>query len=309
MSAWPVPTGVGMTVKQAIRRSFERAAPTYEAAASLQKEIARRLDDHLEEMRIEPKRILDAGCGPGIGFDLLRARYPQAELIGLDLALAMLQQARGHAASPTLFGRLAKLWQSVPEVRYVCGDIEALPLAKGSVDLIWSNLALQWATDLPGALRQLRRALRPEGLLLFSTFGPDTLKELRAAFAGLDGHNHVNRFIDMHDIGDMLMHAGFAHPVMEMELITVTYADLKGVLRELKGIGAHTVVDGQRPGLMGRREWQRLSENYERFRREGRLPATFEVVYGHAWAGREDRREDGRQVIEFQIQQRKAGLR
>jgi len=298
-----------MTVKQAIRRAFERAAPTYAAAATLQKEIARRLDDHLDEMKIQPARILDAGCGPGIGFDHLRARYPQAELIGLDLAQAMLQQARGHAAPPSLFGRLAKLWQSVPEVRYVCGDIEALPLAKDSVDLIWSNLALQWATDLPNALRQLHRVLRPEGLLLFSTFGPDTLKELRAAFTGLDGYGHVNRFIDMHDIGDMLVHAGFAHPVMEMELITVTYPDLKGVLRELKEIGAHTVVEGQRPGLMGRREWRQLSENYERFRCEGRLPASFEVVYGHAWAGRKDKLDDGRQVIEFQIRQRKAGLR
>jgi len=299
---------VSMTVKQAIRRAFERAAPTYAAAATLQKEIARRLDDHLDEMKIQPARILDAGCGPGIGFDHLRARYPQAELIGLDLAQAMLQQARGHAAPPSLFGRLAKLWQSVPEVRYVCGDIEALPLAKDSVDLIWSNLALQWATDLPNALRQLHRVLRPEGLLLFSTFGPDTLKELRAAFTGLDGYGHVNRFIDMHDIGDMLVHAGFAHPVMEMELITVTYPDLKGVLRELKEIGAHTVVEGQRPGLMGRREWRQLSENYERFRCEGRLPASFEVVYGHAWAGRKDKLDDGRQVIELKIQRKRAGL-
>ncbi len=300
---------MNMTVKRAIRRSFERAAATYAAAASLQKEVARRLDEHLDEMKIQPARILDAGCGPGIGFDHLRARYPQAELIGLDLALAMLQQARGHAVPPSLFGRLAKLWQSVPEVRYVCGDIEALPLAKDSVDLVWSNLALQWATDLPAALRQLQRVLRPEGLLLFSSFGPDTLKELRQAFAGLDGYGHVNRFIDMHDVGDMLVHAGFAQPVMEMELITVTYPDLKSVLRELKEIGAHTVVEGGRGGLMGRREWQQLSENYERCRSEGRLPATFEVIYGHAWAGRKDRLEDGRQVIEFQIQQRKAGLR
>ncbi len=300
---------MNMTVKRAIRRSFERAAATYAAAASLQKEVARRLDEHLDEMKIQPARILDAGCGPGIGFDHLRARYPQAELIGLDLALAMLQQARGHAVPPSLFGRLAKLWQSVPEVRYVCGDIEALPLAKDSVDLVWSNLALQWATDLPAALRQLQRVLRPEGLLLFSSFGPDTLKELRQAFAGLDGYGHVNRFIDMHDVGDMLVHAGFAQPVMEMERITVTYPDLKSVLRELKEIGAHTVVEGGRGGLMGRREWQQLSENYERCRSEGRLPATFEVIYGHAWAGRKDRLEDGRQVIEFQIQQRKAGLR
>jgi len=294
--------------KSAVRRAFERAAPGYDAAATLQKEVALRLDEHLEEMTLAPARILDAGCGTGIGFPLLRARYPDAEVIGLDLAHAMLVQARGIARPPNLLGRLASLLKPGPVIAPVCGDIERLPLGKDSVDMVWSNLALQWVGDLAGAFRQFHRVLRPEGLLLFSTFGPDTLKELREAFAGLDGHNHVNRFVDMHDIGDLLVHAGFGAPVMEMEYLTLTYPDLGGVLRDLKAIGAHTVLEGGRQGLMGKREWRRLAEGYERFRTEGRLPATFEVVYGHAWAGRHDRLDDGRQVIEFQIQQKRAGL-
>ena len=293
--------------KSAIRRAFERAAPGYDAAATLQKEVAQRLDEHLEEMKLTPARILDAGCGTGIGFPLLRKRFPQADIIALDLAYTMLVQARGIAKRPKLLGRLAALFQSGPVIAPVCGDIESLPLKKDSVDMVWSNLALQWVGDLEGAFRQFHRVLRPEGLLMFSTFGPDTLKELRAAFAGLDGHNHVNRFVDMHDLGDMLVYAGFSAPVMEMEYITVTYPDLKGVLRELKDIGAHTVLEDKRPGLMGKREWRQLSDAYERFRREGRLPATFEVIYGHAWAGRQDRTEDGRQIIQLRIEKKRTG--
>jgi malonyl-CoA O-methyltransferase len=179
---------------------------------------------------------------------------------------------------------------------------------RDSIDLAWSSLALQWL-DEPGiAFKEMRRVLRPGGLLLFATLGPDTLKELRSAFAGLDGYGHVNRFIDMHDLGDALVHAGFANPVMEMEYITLTYADLKGLLRDLKGIGAQTVLEGRREGLMGRTEWQRLSDNYERFRRDGRLPATYEVIYGHAWVGDKADWEDGRKVIQLKIEQRQAGL-
>jgi malonyl-CoA O-methyltransferase len=190
----------------------------------------------------------------------------------------------------------------------VCADIEQLPFAADHFDLLWSNLALQWVGDLEASLRGLHRVLKPGGLLMFSTFGPDTLKELREAFAGLDTHAHVNRFVDMHDIGDMLVHAGYSHPVMEMERLTLTYAELKSLLRELKAIGAHTVLGDRRVGLMGRHEWQRLSQNYERFRRDGRLPATYEVIYGHAWAGKKDRLEDGRQVIEWKIAQKRGAL-
>ena len=175
--------------------------------------------------------------------------------------------------------------------------------------MAWSSLALQWVDDLEATFRGLHRVLRPGGLFLFASFGPDTLKELRAASGGIDGHHHVNSFVDMHDVGDALVHAGFSHPVMEMEHVTLTYAELAGLLGDLKAIGAHTVKQGARNGLMGKTAWRRLTENYERYRRDGRLPATYEVVYGHAWAGAKDRLEDGRQIIQMKMAGRKGGLR
>jgi malonyl-CoA O-methyltransferase len=295
-------------LKQAIRAAFEKAARTYDDAAFLQQEVARRMDERLAMMKLSPGRILDAGCGTGFGFPLLNTRYPDAHLVGLDLAHAMLTEARQRLPKPSLFDRLRSPFSS-HHAPLISADMEAMPLAADSVDMIWSSLAMQWIAAPENMFREMRRVLKPGGLLLFSTFGPDTLRELRAAFAGVDGYSHVNRFIDMHDIGDALIHSGFANPVMEMEYLTLTYADLKGVLRDLKGIGAHTVLEGRREGLMGRREWQRLVANYEQFRHEGRLPATYEVIYGHAWVGDNASWEDGRKVIQLKIEQRQAGLR
>jgi malonyl-CoA O-methyltransferase len=144
-------------------------------------------------------------------------------------------------------------------------------------------LALQWCNDLKQTFAEVRRVLQTGGLFMFSTFGPDTLKELRQAFRHMDDYSHVNRFTDMHDIGDMLVHNGFATPVMDMEYITLTYDDVIGVMRDLKAIGAHNVTQGRRRGLTGKNAWQKAINQYETLRKEGKLPATFEVVYGHAW--------------------------
>jgi malonyl-CoA O-methyltransferase len=173
-----------------------------------------------------------------------------------------------------------------------------LPIASGSVDMVWSNLALQWCNDLPATFVELHRVLKTDGLLMFSTFGPDTLKELRRAFDGVDGHNHLNRFADMHDVGDMLMQAGFADPVMEMECLTLTYDDVRGVLHDLKAIGAHNATAGRGQGLMGKQAWARLVENYESLRSNGKLPATYEVVYGHAWKPQPRTTRDGVSIIQ-----------
>ena len=290
-------------VKRAIRNSFERAAAHYDEAAFLQQEVARRLDDHLDGVKIEPQRILDAGCGTGFGASLLRARFPRADVIGLDLAQAMLRQALLRQRGGVWEQLRARLIPGTPHFQALCGDLEQLPLARASMDMVWSSLALQWVgggvDGLQAAFKQMRHALRPGGLLIFASFGPDTLKELRAASSGLDGYQHVNRFIDMHDVGDALVHAGFSNPVMEMEQITLTYSDLAALLRDLKQIGAHTVLEDRRAGLMGKTAWRRLRDNYECFRQDGRLPASYEVVYGHAWAERARTLDDGRQIIEF----------
>ncbi len=295
--------------KREVARAFGRAAASYDAHAVLQREVLARLDERLELMSIRPRRILDAGCGTGLGLRLLQARYPEARLVGLDLALPMLQAARARKEPAGLAGFIRRLLPGAQPAAQVCADIERLPFRSSSLDLVWSSLALQWASAPEAAFRELHRAIAPQGLLLFSTFGPDTLKELRQAFAQVDGGSHVSRFLDMHDIGDMLVHAGFQHPVMEMEMLTLTYADLKSLLRDLKGIGAHNAAADRARGLMGKAAWRKLEQGYEAFRREGRLPATYEVIYGHAWAGDKARLADGRQIIQFKIGQRKAGLR
>ena len=284
--------------KQAVRQAFERAAATYDRSAFLQQEVARRLDEHLDEIKVAPERILDAGCGTGFGVPLLRTRYPKAHILGMDLAHGMASQTvRQHGRPAGWRGLVSRLAQAAP-LSALCADLERLPLKGGGVDMVWSSLALQWV-DLSKAFAEVNRVLKPGGLFLFATLGPDSLRELRAASQDLDGHARVNSFVDMHDVGDALMQAGFANPVMEMEHITLTYEALRGLLADIKGIGAQTVLEGRRGGLMGKQAWGALARNYEAFRREGRLPATYEVVYGHAWAGRPDRLADGRQIIEF----------
>lgn len=275
--------------KRLLRRSFEKAAAGYDAAAVLQHEVCRRMLARLDYIKLEPAAILDAGSGTGNVVAALRARYPQATLYALDIALAMVRRARARAP----------WWQSVLGRRVVpvCGDIERLPLRAAAVGMVWSNLALQWVNDPPSALAEFRRVLAPGGLLMFSTFGPDTLQELRAAYQGTDRYTHVNRFIDMHDLGDMLVHGGFADPVMDMEYVTLTYGDVRALMHDLKAIGAHNVTAGRRQGMTARASLAAVERNYETLRRDGRLPATFEVIYGHAWAPQPRTTADGRTII------------
>jgi malonyl-CoA O-methyltransferase len=236
--------------------------------------------------------MLDAGSGTGYVSTQLRARYKDARSIELDLALSMLK------VSAAKLGMLSRLFGK-PNWP-ICADLEAIPLADNSVELLCSNLAIQWLNEPDRAFAEFHRVLKPEGLLMFSTFGPDTLKELRQAFARADERPHVNRFIDMHDLGDALSHAGFASPVMDMDKIVLTYADIKAVMRDLKAIGAHNTAVGRGRGMMGRQAFARAEAAYEQLRKDGRLPATYEIVYGHAWKPTpKPVFADGRQVIEF----------
>lgn len=292
--------------KRLMRRAFEHAAHSYDQAAVLQREVNQRMLERLDWVKLDPHWVLDAGAGTGVGARALANRYPKARVLGLDIAETMLQVARD--AEPWWKRSLSFLSGNIPH--YAGGDISRLPLQASRVNLLWSNLALQWCDDLQSTFSEFQRVLAPGGLLMFSTFGPDTLRELRQAFSGIDGHTHVNRFVDMHDIGDQLLYAGFSTPVMDMDMITLTYPDVTALLRELKAIGAHNVTSGRGHGLMGKRKWNAMLQHYERLRQDGRLPATFEVVYGHAWVNeKKPKLADGRQVIEFKIQARQAGLR
>ena len=288
----PAQSGPAQFDKREVRRAFDRAARGYDAVAVLQREIGERMAGRLEYIKLRPETVLDAGSGTGVGLRRLRILYPDAGLIALDMALGMLRVARN---SEPWWKRRLPFGAKTPAV---CGDLECLPLKAASVDLIWSNLTLQWCDTPEAAFRECLRVLRPGGLLMFSTFGPDTLKELRAAFRAVDGTPHVSRFIDMHDIGDMLAHTGFAEPVMDMEMFTLTYAELGGLMRDLKALGAHNAALSRGRGLTGKSKWQALHDRYEAFRRDGLLPATFETVYGHAWKPQQARKTaEGLDVI------------
>lgn len=258
--------------KARVRASFSRAADSYDAAAVLQKKVREEMLDRLSLINIAPQAILDAGCGTGLGSFALQKKFKSAQLISLDIAFGMLQKTAE---------RRPFMQRILHKEKLVCADIESLPIASNSMNLLWSNLALQWCNDLDAAFNEVARVLQPDGLFMFSTFGPDTLKELRTASS--NGHTHVSRFIDMHDIGDALTRAGFSAPVLDVEHYTLTYDDVKGVMKDLKSIGAHNATLGRNRGLAGRGFLNNLTQQYEQFRTQGKLPATFEVIYGHAW--------------------------
>lgn len=266
--------------KQRAREAFSRSADSYDAVAVLQREVGRRMLERLDVVKLQPRQVLDAGAGTGIHTEALLGRYPKARVMALDFALPMLQhtQRRGR-------------WLRRPSC--ICGDLESLPLADASVDLVYSNLALQWVNDLSASFAEVARVLKPNGLFMFSTFGPDTLKELRAAWAQADGCSHVSPFLDMHDVGDMLVQNRFADPVMDMERLTLTYGDATTLMRELKALGAHNATQARPRALTGKRRLQAMLAAYEEFRVDGRLPASYEVVYGHAWAPQQRVTEDG----------------
>jgi malonyl-CoA O-methyltransferase len=242
--------------RRIVRRRFERAARTYAGASRLEAEVGARMLERLDYVKLAPRRILDAGSG--LPQRILARRYPQAEVVALDFSLAMLRSARS--------------WRDLFRKRLaLCGDIERLPIADGSVDLVWSNMALHWVAEPLAALREFERVLAPEGLVMFSTLGPDSLKELRVAA----GAARVHPFHDMHDLGDMLVAAGFAAPVMDMEMLTLAYPSADGLLKDLRESG-QTSARADRPrGLAGRGLAARL--------RGLASSATFELVYGHAW--------------------------
>jgi malonyl-CoA O-methyltransferase len=243
--------------RRTARRRFERAASTYAAASRLEAEVGTRMLERLDYVKLSPRRVLDAGSGPPQR--VLGKRYPKAEVLALDFSLQMLRSAR--------------TWREIfRKTLSICGDLERLPLAAESVDLVWSNMALHWLAGLPAALKEIERVLAPQGLLMFSTLGPDTLKELRATA----GEGRVHAFYDMHDVGDMLVAAGFSAPVMDMEMLTIAYPAAGGLLADLRASGQTSARADRVRGLTGKGFAARLHGGLS-------SSASFEVVYGHAW--------------------------
>jgi malonyl-CoA O-methyltransferase len=253
-----------------VRRNFGRAAATYERHDVLQREVQADLLGRLDFYLQAPERVLDVGAGTGRGTALLKKRYPKAQVIAVDLAQPMLLAARRHQSLLRPFQR-------------VCAEATALPLPDRSVDVLHSNLCFQWIDDLPALFGECVRVLKPGGLLAFSSFGPDTLKELRAAWAAVDEHSHVSRFLDMHDVGDAMINAGLRDPVLDVARYTLTYSEPRALLKELKGLGATHADRARERHLTGKSHYRAMLAAYEAMRVDGRIPATWEVVTAHAW--------------------------
>lgn len=263
----------------AVAQAFSRMASQYEQHAQLQHQVGDFLLDRLDMIKFQPRSILDLGCGVGRLTQKLATRYPEATLYAADIALPMVQQARQKA--PNKFWLFHRRRQ-----HFVCADAARLPFADRSVDLIVSNLMLQWCNDFPAVFQEFARVLKPEGVLLFSTFGPDTLKEVRHSWATADEFSHVNRFVDMHDLGDALLGSGLVDPVMDVDWMTLHYPDVKSVMAALKNIGAHNVTAGRPRGLVGKQRFKQVVAAYEELRQPSGLPLSYEVVYGHAMGAR-----------------------
>ena len=276
-----------------VGRRFARVAASYNKADFFAREVDGRMQERLDYVKIEPQRIVDLGCSRGASYAGLAARYPQAQIIGVDIAPAMLQAGHMPRAGWQRWLGLGR----AGGMQRLAADALKLPLKAQSTAFVWSNLLLHWLDDPLPALAEAHRVLEVGGLVMFSTLGPDTLKELRGAFA--DGYAHTQRFIDMHDFGDMLVSCGFADPVMDMEVLTLTYDSFDEMLGELRAAGSACAMTARRHGLTGRQAWARARDAYEGLRRDGKLPATFEVIYGHAWKAQPKKIDDGRAIIRF----------
>lgn len=260
-----------------VRRSFDAAAATYDGVAVLQREVGKRLLGRLDPLRIDPAHILDLGCGTGAAVQGLLSRYPKARVIGADLSRNMLERAQ--AALPWSERWLRR------RVSWVCADLHALPFPTDCFQLVFSNLTLQWSRDVSVALDELQRVTAPGGAVMFTTFGPRTLSELRDAWSQVDRHSHVHEFTDLHDVGDAMLQAGYLDPVIDSEDFTLTYQQPREAMRELKLLGARNAAKDRARSLMSPHRLAQVEAAYKAAYRlsDGRVPVTYEVVYGHAW--------------------------
>lgn len=271
----------GWLDREAARRNADRAGATYDASAVLQARLRQQMIERLEWIAFTPEVIIDLGCGTGHGAAALSRRWPEARVIAVDFAPGMLREAARR--------------EEAPRIERLCADAESLPLPDASVDLLFCNLMLPWCDDPDAVFTEIARVLRPRGLLTFSTLGPDTLIELREAWRAADDATHVIPFTDMHDIGDGLVRAGLVEPVLDVCRYTLTYPDVRSLMRDLKAIGAQNATAARPRGLTGRGRLCAVERTYERHREDGVLPATCEAIFGQAWGAlpRTDAERDG----------------
>jgi malonyl-CoA O-methyltransferase len=287
-----------------VRRAFSRASASYASAAKLQREIEARLleslDYYAEGREADaqmPARVVDLGCGPGHAARAIQQRWPKAQVLALDLALPMLRMQTAESAG--FLDALKQRFARAPA--RICADARALPLADHSVDLLFSNLCLQWVEDLPAVFAGFRRVLKPNGMLMLSTFGPETLYELRTAFAQADAVPHVSPFASIAQFGDALIASGFRNPVLDRDELVTRYDDLPALMRELRAIGATNALHARRHTLTGKTRFAAAANAYDTFRDNDRLPATWEVITALAWAPEHGApiREGGQDVARF----------
>lgn len=263
--------------KQRVAAAFGAAANSYDDVALLQRQTADELLDRLTLIKIQPKTIVDLGTGTGRNLPLLKQHYPAANIIAVDIAPAMLHKARSRMRQG-----IKRFWPD-KSLKYLTGDVEALPLADNSVDLFYANLTLQWC-DLAASFAEIERVLKPGGLLLFTTLGPDTLQELRLSWSAVDSYPHVNQFLDMHDVAEAMQQSGLQDAVLDVDRHQLSYLDVMRMMRDLKLLGARNQLPGRRKGLTGKQALKKMLAAAEKFRlADGQLPATYEVIYGHAW--------------------------
>jgi malonyl-CoA O-methyltransferase len=268
--------------KQLVADSFGRAAAHYDDVALLQRQTADELLERLDLVKIKPKRIVDLGVGTGRNLDLLSKRYPEAQLIAVDIATGMLKQAKQTYREQQ---GLKRWLPTNNKPYYLAGDAENLPLADNSVDFVFANLTLQWC-DPRASFAEIQRVLKADGLVMFSTLGPDTLYELRRSWAQVDDYPHVNMFYDMHDVGEAMTEAALTGMVLDADHYILTYSTAMALMKDLKVLGARNVNRGRRRGLTGKEALEKVQQAYEAFRQDNVLPATYEVVFGHAWGGK-----------------------
>ena len=274
-----------MNVKTEISKAFNNHANQYEQAAKIQAEIGDRLFERLHYLKIKPQYILDLGCGPGVFSQRLKKYYPDALVVGFDLAYGMLNQAKSKQG----------WWHKWPLVN---GDMTAMPFATGLFDLVFANQVIHWSSSLPGVMSELNRVMNAGGCLMFSTLGPDTFCEIRQAWSTIDTHAHVNDYVDMHDLGDCLLAEHFLDPVVDMDMLTAHYSSVKQLLHSLKAQGVRNINAARNSGLTGKRSWHQFEQAMSAFGTdEGKFPLTYEVVYGHAWKGEQRRMGKGTETM------------